>query len=118
MLNLILSLVAKFLFLFIAPISFVYVLFIKERFTWKRLSGYWRSTAISIDRYGNYEYRSLWNATLKTESGYEFGDFRETLSSALGKNQRDGTLSKAGRMLANTLDWLDKEHCKNSITNF
>jgi len=118
MINLILAIMARILFVLISPISFIYVVFIKEKFTWKRLFGYWRSTAISIDRYGNYEFRSLWNATLKNEYGYEFGDFRETISSALGKNQRDKTLTKTGKILATILDFLDKNHCKKSITLF
>lgn len=116
--NLILAIIAIILFIILEPISFVYVNFIKEGFNWKRLSGYWRGFAIAVDRFGNYQYRSLWNRFLRTESGYEFGDFRETISSALGKNQRDKTLSKTGIRLANTLDRLDSEHCKKSINNF
>ena len=44
-----------------------------------------------------------------------FGDERETISSVLGKNERDGTLTNAGRMLCWILNVLDKNHCKNSI---
>ena len=39
----------------------------------------------------------------------------ETISSALGKNQRDGTLTKIGRALVWILDKIEKEHCKKSI---
>lgn len=49
---------------------------------------------------------------------YQFGDFRETISSVLGKNQRDGTLSKKGEILVSILDFIDKDHCKKSINNF
>lgn len=118
MVNLILIIIAKLLFTILSPISFIYTVFIKEPFNWQRLFGYWRSNAVSWDRYGNYQYRSLWNATLRTKEGYEFGDFRETISSVLGKNERDGTLSKAGKFLTKILNRLDKEHCKNSINNF
>jgi hypothetical protein len=48
-------------------------------------------------------------------NGYEFGDVRETISSALGKNQRDGTLSKFGKGICFVLDEIDKNHCKKSI---
>lgn len=116
--NLILAFVAIIIFIILEPISFVYVNFIKERFNWKRLSGYWRVFAIAVDRFGNYQYRSLFNRFLNTENAYQFGDFRETISSALGKNQRDGTLSRTGKILTGVLDKIDKEHCKKSINNF
>lgn len=118
MINLILVVLAKLLFTLISPFSFVYTIFIKEPFNWQRLFGYWRNSAVSWDRYGNYQYRSFWNATLITKKGYEFGDFRETISSVLGKNERDGTLSKLGIILTKILNKLDKDHCKNSINNF
>jgi hypothetical protein len=51
--------------------------------------GYFRSTALSIDIWANREFRAFWNAQLRTEEGYEFGVIGETISSALGKNQRD-----------------------------
>ena len=41
----------------------------------------------------------------------------ETISSALGKNQRDKTLSKKGKLLVKILDFLDENHCENSINN-
>lgn len=116
--NLLLALISIVLFILLEPISFVYVVFIKEPFTWKRLFGYWRGFAVAVDRFGNYQYKSLWNRFLRTENGYKFGDFRETISSALGKNQKDETLSKTGEKLANILDWMDKEHCKKSINEF
>ena len=116
--NLLLALISIVLFILLEPISFIYVLFIKEKFTRKRLAGYWRGFAIAVDCFGNYQYKSLWNRFLRTENGYEFGDFRETISSALGKNQRDGTLSKTGEKLAKILDKIDREHCKKSIMEF
>jgi len=118
MINLILALISILLFILLEPVAFVYVLFIKEKFTWKRLAGYWRGFAVSVDRFGNYQYRSLWNRFLRTENGYEFGDFRETISSALGKNQRDQTLTKKGIFLADILDKIDSDHCLKSINEF
>jgi hypothetical protein len=75
---------------------------------------YFLQTAIDIDRFGNHNFRCFLNTTMQV-NGYEFGDVRETISSALGKNQRDGTLSKFGKIICNILDWLDKDHCKKSI---
>ena len=42
----------------------------------------------------------------------------QTISSALGKNERDKTLSKKGKLLVKILDFLDKNHCQNSIKEF
>lgn len=80
--------------------------------------GYYRNTAVNIDKWGNREFRTLWNDKLRTEDGYAFGRPDETISSALGKNQRDGTLTKTGRRLCWVLDKLDKNHCKNAIKEF
>ncbi|MFJ1492143.1 hypothetical protein [Capnocytophaga canis] len=81
--------------------------------------GYFLSTATSLDQWGNREFRTLWNSTLvKTNSKHHFGDVRETISSVLGKNQRDQTLSKTGKMLALLLDFLDKNHCQKSIVYY
>ncbi len=118
MINLLLALVSVFLFLLLEPISFVYVIFIKEKFQFGRLSGYWRDFAVAVDRFGNYQYRSLLNKFLVSENAYQFGDFRETISSVLGKNERDKTLSPLGRLLVKILDKLDKDHCRKSINNF
>lgn len=80
--------------------------------------GYYLSTAVNLDIWANREFRALWNAKLRKEGGYNFGRVEETISSALGKNQRDNTLTKTGKCLAWILDTLDKEHCRKSIKEF
>ena len=77
--------------------------------------GYFRSTALSIDIWANREFRTLWNDKLRIDSGYEFGKENETISSALGKNQRDNTLTNCGKILVAILDFFDENHCENSI---
>ena len=77
--------------------------------------GYFRSTALSIDIWANFEFRTLWNTQLRVDGGYEFGRVGETISSALGKNQRDKTLTTYGKILVAILDFLDENHCKKSI---
>lgn len=79
--------------------------------------GYFRSSAITIDKLANREFRTLWNAKLRTECGYKFGAENETISSALGKNQRDDTLTKSGKRLVKILNLLEKDHCIKSINN-
>lgn len=81
----------------------------------KNKKGYFKSSAINLDKFGNREFRTLLNKTLRIESGYEFGNINETISGVLGKNQRDKTLTKTGKVLVKILDFLDKNHAEKSI---
>ena len=54
---------------------------------------------------------------MRLRNGYKFGNVNETISSALGKNQRDKTLSWFGKIICLILDTLDKNHCKKSIND-
>lgn len=108
--NILLIIVARLLYLVLYPLSFGYVVFVKEKFQWKRLFGYWKTEAINLDRYGNYAYRSLFNRFLRNEGGYEFGNFNETISTALQRNYELGTLSKIGIRLYKLIDRIDKGH--------
>lgn len=115
MINFLLVVIARVLFMLLAPLNFIYVNFFKKKFHWKRLSGYFRDEAVAIDRFGNFQYRGLLNQLLVKKDGYEHGKFAETISSVLGKNQRDKTLTKFGNLIAFILDAIDKDHCKKSI---
>ncbi len=75
---------------------------------------YFKQTAMDIDRFANRNFRTLWNYALQ-KNGYEFGDVRETISSALGKNKQNNTLTRTGKILCAVLDFFDKNHCINSI---
>jgi hypothetical protein len=77
---------------------------------------YFFQTAIDIDRFANRNFRCFLNTTMQY-NGYEFGNVNETISSALGKNQRDGKLSKFGKIICAILDFIDKNHCEKSINN-
>lgn len=111
--NLLLSIIAVVLFILIEPLNFIFVVIIKRH----KASGYFRSLAVGIDRFGNYQFRTLFNAVLRTENGYEFGNFNETISSALGKNELNNTLSTTGKFLVKILNAIDENHCINSINN-
>ena len=102
----ILLIIAWILFL---PLSIINYFCVKNK------KGYFKNSAINLDKYGNREFRTFFNRFFRTEKGYPFGNERETISSALGKNERDGTLSKCGKIMVFILDKLDKNHCKNSI---
>jgi len=91
------------------PLTLINYLVVKNK------KGYFKSSAINLDKFGNREFRTLLNLTLKIESGYEFGNINETISGVLGKNERDNTLSKTGKILVWILDKIDKNHAFKSI---
>jgi len=95
-------------YIFLLPLTFINFFVVRKK-------GYFKSTAISIDIFANREFRATWNKCFRTENGYKFGQENETISSALGKNQRKRTLTKAGNLVCSALDFLDKNHCEKSI---
>lgn len=99
----VLFIIAYILYLPLSIINFVVV---------KNKKGYFRSSAITIDKLANREFRTLWNKTLITWDGYDFGQENETISSALGKNIQNETLTRTGKILV----WiLTEKHCINAI---
>jgi hypothetical protein len=106
--------IAIILYIPLTVINAILVLF-KYGWKWKTINAFFYETAIDIDRFANRNFRTLWNETLRKEEGYKFGDERETVSSALGKNKSDNTLTKTGKILCSILDFLDKNHCLKSI---
>lgn len=79
-------------------------------------SGYDKSSALSIDKWANKEFRTGLNyLMLMKDSNHHFGNINETMSSVFGKNERDNTLTKIGVKWANRLNRIDKDHCNNSI---
>jgi hypothetical protein len=81
----------------------------------KNKKGYFKQTALNLDKFGNREFRAFLNFSMQ-KNGYKFGNPNETISSALGKNERDNTLTKCGRILVKILNVIDKNHCKKSIS--
>jgi hypothetical protein len=112
--GILLYLIAIILYIPLTVINAFLVLF-KYGWNFKTINDFFYETAVDIDRFANRNFRTLWNETLRKENGYKFGDERETVSSALGKNKRDETLTKTGKSLCTILDFLDKNHCLKSI---
>lgn len=111
--GIILFFVAIILFIPLTVINLFFVLW-NYKIKWSTINGYFYQTAIDIDRFGNSNFRTLLNLTLQ-KNGYKFGNINETISSALGKNKRDNTLTKIGLILCYILDSLDENHCIKSI---
>ena len=77
---------------------------------------FWR-TAREIDIFANVNGAEFFNALFIMEGGYKFGNPKETISSVIGKNQRDKTLSLAGKVLRWMLDQISHDHCLKSIND-
>lgn len=122
----VLSLVAYFLIIPTATANFIVVTYknIKTMSFFKSMNVFWLENALEIDILMNYHFRSLWNVIFKGVNGYKFGNKGETISSALGKNQRDKTLSGFGWLVVIILyiidfkHWSKGGHCLNSIFMF
>lgn len=106
--GILLFIIAYLLFL---PLTIFNALNVKKK-------GYFKDSAINIDRFGNREFRYSLNKYLITEnSPYRFGNIEETISSVLGKNEISDNLTTLGKLLCWLLDKIEKNHCIKSIKN-
>ena len=108
--GILLYIIASILWVLITPINW-FIVTLKHGLSNK----YFFETANDIDKFGNRNFRTFLNTTMKIKGGYKFGNVNETISSALGKNQRDKTLSWFGKVICKILDTIDKNHCEKSI---
>jgi len=120
MINFLLFLIAPILEFVLMPIN-VAVVFAKD---WKNkgfknaligISNYFKESAIRKDIYLCGEYRSLWNATLKTKEGKEIGMKNRTLSADLGEQDEEGTMSRTGAILNLILFLIERNHCRKAL---
>ena len=113
----ILFIVATILWIPLTVINLAVVLFrnVRSHGFLRVMDEYFRDTAISIDRFGNHNFRTTLNAVLREEEGEDFGDVDETISYVLGLNKLLGTLTATGRALCWILSRFDKNHCEKSL---
>ena len=120
LINLLLFIVAPVIEWILMPIN-VAVVFAKD---WKNkgfknaligISNYFKESAIRKDIYLCGEYRSLWNATLKTKEGKEIGMKNRTLSADLGEQDENGTMSRIGAILNLVLFLIERNHCRKAL---
>ena len=106
------NIIIGFLLLLIALVL-IFILTVVNFFIVKNKQGYFRSTAINLNMWGNVEFRTLWNKHLiKDSSFYPFGLQGEPISSVLGKNILINNLTNTGKVLV----WiLTEKHCIDSI---
>lgn len=115
-----LAIIALIMAFILFPVGLMITFFVnlykrRWKFSFSRLDDQFLSIATSIDTSGNVVCKDLFNVCLKKKNGYEFGKRKETISSVLGKNQRDKTLTFMGKSIAFILDKIDKNHCAKSI---
>jgi hypothetical protein len=70
---------------------------------------------LGIDQIWNVVGRDLFNAILVTKGWHKFWNVHETISCVLWHNQVTNTLTDTWKRLANLLDKIEKDHCKNAI---
>lgn len=99
--------------LFVLALILIFVMTIVNFFEVKHKKGYFRSTALNLDIWGNVEFRTFWNNHLIKETLINpFGHQGETISSVLGKNILTDNLTNAGKALV----WiLTEKHCIDAI---
>ena len=79
------------------------------------MGGYLLKIAISVDQLGNVMMQHLLNSLWVKKGRYNFGNRDETISSALGRNKKLGTLTGFGIYIDKLLDAIDPNHSLNSI---
>jgi hypothetical protein len=99
--------------LFIIALVLIFLMTIVNFFEVEHKKGYFRSTALNLDVWGNVEFRTFWNKRfIKNKTYYPFGLQGETVSSVLGKNILINNLTNAGKVLV----WiLTEKHCIDAI---
>ena len=102
--------------LFIIALGLMFILTLVNFFiVWDK--NYFRDTALSLDRFGNREFRTLFNKILIKENGYQFGNPLQTISEVLGYNELNKTYTKLGLFIIKFLNFIDKNHCQKAIDN-
>lgn len=114
MINVILFLVAYILAFVLFPLGFIYAL-VTFRVSKKK---YLFNLAFAIDKLGNAILGVAMNDILKKKGGLSFGNYDQTISYTLGRNQQLQTLTKMGKFVASVLDWIDPNHCEKAVKTY
>lgn len=108
--------ISVLLLLVTTPIGFVYgLLYTLFKSGLRGVGEYFLKIAVSIDQLGNVTMQHLLNTLWIRKGGYKFGNRDETISSAIGRNKRLGTLTAFGKLIDRLLDLIDPNHSLNSI---
>jgi len=116
MIGVLLFILSFILVVLLTPIGFIFttiktIILLDFRF----IKTYYMNLAISLDQFGNVACGELLNTILITDIKHLFGNPDETISSVLGKNKLNNSLTKLGTLLDNFLNKLDDNHSIKSI---
>jgi hypothetical protein len=110
---LVIALVARFIFM---RIFFIYGV-VRSISKWE-LRKYFRACAYITDVEGNVKGQYILNDTMRKRGGHDFGDPLESISYAIGRNNRlekqTWFSKKVERIL---LESAEKNHCDNAVRN-
>ncbi len=116
------SLVINILLVGLALALFVPLYIVNLVIVWVRrrdLAGFFRSTALSIDHYANYEFRTLFNAVLiKTDAPVKFGNFYQSISYVLAVNKGWAMLTETGRWVVWIVELADPGHFDKTLDEY
>lgn len=73
-----------------------------------------KELALTKDKWGNVLIKYPANRLLITKEGYQFGNYRETISKVLGINKYNNTLTSFGRLIDSILEFWDEGHTLNA----
>lgn len=76
---------------------------------------YNKQLAVVKDEYGNILCKYIFNFLLIKKHGYKFGATNETISSVIGKNKLDESLTFIGVFIDKILDSIEPNHSIKSI---
>lgn len=115
-LGFLLFIISILLLLVTGPFGFLYgLIYSLFKSGLRGMSAYFFQLAVSVDQLGNVMMQHLLNTLWIKKGGYPFGNRDETISSALGRNKQDKTLTGFGKCIDAILDRLDPNHSLNSI---
>lgn len=98
--------------LILCPIAYIYGFFKTNTYNFD-LWNY--RIAYAKDCTANVQMQYLFNAWFRKKDGYNFGNYNESISSVLGKNELKGTLTSLGKIIVLILDFFDENHCFKNI---
>ena len=116
LIGILLLFISIILFFLTVPLGIIYG-YLYKLFT-KSIDGlgeFCLKITISIDQLGNVIMQHLLNHVMIVKGGYKFGNRDETISSVIGKNIEQNTLSRVGKLINFVLDFIDAGHSLNSI---
>jgi len=114
--GLILLIIATILKVLVAPFAYMYGTVKSLKIGGLKEWNKWNfDLAVAKDQYGNGLLKYVMNDLSICGNGYQFGNIDETISSVLGKNKNQHTLTKFGIFIAAILNKIDPNHVEKSI---